>query len=104
MTLRLMPARPVRHLTVMRARLIPLILALPVLGPGCTGRADLPSEASHLTTCLRAGEGGPSAREGFCHLLRFYPKPDVADTCWEKAPQRRLRWKTWCHLSFRWHP
>jgi hypothetical protein len=109
MTLRLMLARPVRHLTAMRVHLIPaasLILAIPVVAPGCAGRdpQEETEQASHLTTCLRAGDGGPAARESFCQLLRFYPKPGVADACWGSVLQRKFLWQAWCDTTFRWHP
>jgi hypothetical protein len=108
MTLRLMPAGPARHLKGMRAGpAVALSLAVAIAVPGCKKMADPPTEAeeaSHFTTCLRAGERGPAAREGFCDVLRFHPDPDVAGACRRNLGRTEIAWQGWCHLTFRWHP
>jgi hypothetical protein len=108
MALGLMPAGPSRHLKGMRAGpALALSLVVGIAVPGCTKWADPPGEAeeaSHLATCLRAGERGPEARGQFCDLLRFHPDPKVADACRQNWGRTAILWEGWCHLTFRWHP
>ncbi len=60
--------------------------------------------ASHLTMCLAVADAGQAAREHFCDLLQYYPKPGLQEECGTKVPRNKIFWQSWCQLTFGWHP
>ena len=77
--------------------------------PGIRERADdlepgAPEGASHLTMCLAVAGAGQAAREHFCDLLQYYPKPSVQGECSTKVARHKLFWQAWCQLTFGWPP